>query len=67
MAKKKVARSDILIEVMVTMPNGDVTSKDLRIVNPSGCILKSQLTNAEAVYGNLISGMASIYGSGHIK
>lgn len=65
--KKPTPREDVLIEVMITTPDGNVTSKDLRIVNPGGCILRSQLNNADKIYGNLISGMGKTYGSGHIK
>ncbi len=66
--KRKIEpRNDILIEVMITMPNGEVTSRDLRIANPGGCIMKSDLANSEKVYQNLTGGMARIYGTGHIK
>ena len=69
MPKKSKAKSrdDILIEILITTPDGSLASHDMRVVNPTGCILGSKVNDAEQVYANLTKGMAGIYGAGHIK
>ena len=59
-------RNDVLIEVTITMPDGTQVYEEMRIINPSGCILKSDISNADMVYENLTKGMADIYGRGHV-
>ena len=59
--------ADIMIRLIVTTPNGAESFKEIRIINPTGCILKSQVNNVGKIFANLTGGLAAAYGARHIK
>ena len=63
--EKKQNTIDIALEI--TMTDGSVHNQNLSIVNPGGCIFKSQINNPAAVMGMIKDGLGKMYGVNHIR
>lgn len=60
-------QNHIDIDVRITTPDGKASSKRVKIMNPAGCIINSQLNNADGVFQTVFGGLVKKYGAGHIK
>ena len=60
-------RTDIKIDIAITMMDGSVHNKELSIVNPGGCIMRSAINNPDKVFEMIKQGLVQIYGTNHIK
>lgn len=65
--KAPPSSEDIKIGIAVRMQDGSIHDKELAIVNPGGCIMKSQLNNPDQVFAMVKQGLVQMYGANHIK
>ena len=57
----------ITIDCRVTTMDGKSSSRRVKIINPTGCITRSQVNNSEGIFRTLFAGLVKKYGVGHIK
>ena len=57
----------ITIDCRVTTLDGKSSSRMVKIINPEGCIFRSQVNNPEGVFQTVFAGLVKKYGAGHIK
>ena len=57
----------ITIDCRVTTMDGKSSSRRVNIINPAGCIFRSQVNNPEGVFQTVFAGLVKKYGAGHIK
>ena len=66
-AEKIKPQDHTTIDVRITTPDGNATSKRVKITNPWGCISKPQINNPDGVFQTVFGGLVKKYGRGHIK
>ena len=57
----------ITIDCRITTLDGKSSSRRVKIINPEGCIFRSQVNNPEGVFQTVFAGLVKKYGAGHIK
>jgi len=65
--KKGPDSTPIVINMQLTLQDGSVARQELSIVNPGGCIKKSQLGNTDRIFAMVKQGLINAYGVQHIK
>ena len=57
----------IIIDVRVTTLDGKASSRRAKIINPTGCVTRSQVNNPDGYFQTVFGGLVKKYGAGHIK
>ncbi len=65
--KSGVDSTPIKIDIQITLQDGSIAKQELSIINPSGCIKKSQLKNVDRIQSMVRQGLINAYGVQHIK
>ncbi len=57
----------IKIDIQITLQDGSIAKQELSIINPGGCIKRSQLKNVDRIQSMVRQGLINAYGVQHIK
>jgi len=71
-SKKKAAvktkhTGDILMDIKITVADGSVHERQIKIGNPNGCMLPSKSSDPDYIIGSIKGQLAQRFGSNNVK